>query len=113
VGRASAQQQPWRQPQPALDDDEVGGGGRLAPGSPWGSRPGGGRKWVLWSTSLAVEPPARPGMLAGRVLERHRAAGAASGSRRGPASAPGVGQQAPGAVMRAPCSISLVGRCTM
>jgi hypothetical protein len=28
---ASAQQQPWRKPQRALVDDEVGGGGRLAP----------------------------------------------------------------------------------
>jgi hypothetical protein len=44
VGRASAQQQPWRQPQLALVDDEVGGGGRLAPGSPWGSRPGQGEE---------------------------------------------------------------------
>jgi hypothetical protein len=44
----------------SLDDDEVGGGVRLAPGSPWRVGRDMGRKWVLWSASLAAKPLARP-----------------------------------------------------
>ena len=53
MGRASAQRQPRRQPRPRLMTmrlvrkillTEVGGGGRLAPGSPRGSRSGQGEE---------------------------------------------------------------------
>jgi hypothetical protein len=52
----------------SLDDEEVGGGGRLARGSPWRVGWDKGRKWVLWSASLAAKPPARPRMEVVRAM---------------------------------------------
>ena len=96
IGRGEVQAQcgrwdrAWRWWLPGLlASRHLRGGGRLAPGSPWGSRPGEGRRWVLWSTSLTAKPPARPWLSAAHVLC------AASGSCRRPPPAAGGRQQRP------------------